>query len=69
VKGKSITAVAAMLAVVFLGAAGCDITPGSSCSAEGSKHTNKDGRPYVCRQVPGGNRIWQDDVALTPDRP
>lgn len=65
------TALAAVLGFVLLSAQGCDsnITPGGTCSAEGSKHTNKDGRPYVCRQVPGGPRIWQDDVALTPDRP
>lgn len=67
---KSLVALAASLAVVLLGAAGCDVTPGGSCSAEGSKHTNKNGYSYTCKTDPGtGARIWQQDAPLTPNRP
>jgi hypothetical protein len=68
---KSITALAVSLAFVFVGAPSCgnDITPGGACDQVGSKHTNKDGYAYTCQQVPGGNRIWQQDAPLTPDRP
>lgn len=69
---KMSTALVAVLAVLLLGAtAGCngDITPGGKCSQEGSKHTNSNGYSYTCKQVPGGNRIWQQDQPLTPDRP
>lgn len=64
---------AAALAVVFLGAAACpgasDITPGGACEQIGSKHTNSNGYAYTCQQVPGGNRIWQQDSAVLPDSP
>ena len=66
---KSMTVLAAALAVVFLGAAGCDVTPGSACNQAGSQHTNENGVSYTCKDVPGGNRIWQQDAPLTPNRP
>jgi hypothetical protein len=70
---RTMPALVAVLAVVLLGAAGCDITPGGSCSAEGSKHTNKNGYAYTCKPITGQDgkprNIWQQDAPLTPDRP
>lgn len=68
---RTITALAAVLGFVLLSAQSCgnDIVPGGACSATGGKHTNKNGVSYTCKDVPGGNRIWQQDAPLTPDRP
>lgn len=68
---KSMVALAAVLAVVFVGAAGCGngVIPGGKCDQAGNVHTNKNGVAYTCKDVPGGNRIWQQDAPLTPDRP
>lgn len=58
--------------IILASLTGCndrDITPGGACSFEGEKHTNSDGYNYTCLTVPGGNRIWQQDAPLTPDRP
>lgn len=69
---RTITALTATLGFVLLSAQGCDpgnITPGGRCGATGSKHTNSNGVSYTCKDVPGGNRIWQQDAPLTPDRP
>ena len=68
---RTITAMTAVLGFVLLSAQSCgkDITPGGACSAEGAKHTNSNGYSYTCKTVPGGNRIWQQDAPLKPDRP
>lgn len=73
-RSKTMTAIVAVLGFVLLSAQGCpgkqsDITPGGACSQTGSKHTNSNGYAYTCRQVPGGNRVWQQDAPLSPDRP
>jgi len=58
---------AAALALVL---AGCDVTPGGKCSAEGSKATNRNGVSYTCAKLlPKGTLVWQQDAPLTPDRP
>lgn len=67
---RTLLALFAAAAVPMLTACpGGDITPGSACSQEGATHKNSTGYTYTCRQVPGGNRIWQQDQPLTPDRP
>jgi len=62
--------------VLALALAACDVTPGGSCSQEGSTNTNKDGTTYECKSLVNpdgtpGKRIWQldNDAPLTPDRP
>lgn len=67
---KILLALALVLSVPLLAACpGGDITPGGACDQEGAQHTNENGYSYTCKQVPGGNRIWQQDQPLTPDRP
>lgn len=69
---RTLTALAAVLGFVLLSAQGCDqsdITPGGACNQKGSKHKNSNGYSYTCKDVPGGNRIWQQDAPLSPDRP
>lgn len=68
---KNIVLALAVAALVPLLTAcpGGDITPGGACDQVGGKHTNSNGYSYTCKQVPGGNRIWQQDQPLTPDRP
>jgi len=57
------TALAAVLAVVFLGAAGCgDVGQGGGCNQVGSKHTNKDGTKFTCvKNQDTGKGYWCDD--------
>ena len=48
---------------------GCDVTPGSKCSQQGSKATNSNGYTYTCAPIEGGKLIWQQDAPLKKDRP
>lgn len=57
---RTITALAAVLAVVFLGAAGCgNVTSGGACDQIGSQHTNEDGTLYTCvKNTQTGKGFW-----------
>lgn len=57
---RLIIAVTATALTFTLTACNGDVTQGTSCDQIGSKHTNKDGTPFVCqRNVDTGKGFWR----------